>query len=158
MIVLDQVVYCPRYLGVGSRGWVVINCYIAMGCFIAVSSSELSRNKKATQSSNYSSGYVASKAVDGDASSYACTLKGSNNYWTVDLGVGANIEHLYITNYYGSALGELRNNNMGSEWDFHLFRGKASKMHYLERNNLHLASCFAGVLNWQLTITQHQCT
>ena len=75
--------------------------------YITARNNGLAHNKQAIQSSNYSSGYVANKAVDGEVSSYSSTLKENNNYWSVDLGMDVNIHHLYITNYYGSPAGKL---------------------------------------------------
>ena len=47
------------------------------------------------------------KAVDGDVNTYSCTVKESNNYWSVDLGMEAMIDHLYIKNIYALSGGEL---------------------------------------------------
>ena len=68
-------------------------------CFISASSEDLARNKPAIQKSDWSSSYVAGKAVDGDFNSYSCTTTSVNYpYWSVDLGMSTYVDHLYITN------------------------------------------------------------
>ena len=60
---------------------------------------DLARNKTAIQKSDWSSIYVAGKAVDGDSTTYSCTTQSENYpYWSVDLGMSIYVDHLYITN------------------------------------------------------------
>merc|ERR1711936_318826 len=42
--------------------------------------------RPASQSSDYSEGHSADKAVDGDGSTFSDTLDAAVNWWTVDLG------------------------------------------------------------------------
>ena len=75
--------------------------------FIPASTNNLAYRKQATQSSDWSSTYIPSKAVDGDTYTYSCTRKQHDNYWTVDMGMDINVDHLYIKNRYASSEGEL---------------------------------------------------
>ena len=72
---------------------------ITTDCFISANSGDLAHNKPAIQTTDYSSSWVAGKALDGDFSSYSCTVRYDNSpYWSVDLGMDAYVDHLYITN------------------------------------------------------------
>ena len=44
--------------------------------------------------------------MDGNWNTYSCTHKEANNYWSVDLGTAANIDHLDIKNIYALSDGE----------------------------------------------------
>ena len=85
----------------------VVKFTINVDCFIAASTNNLALNKQATQSSDWSSSLAPHKAVDGDVNTYSCTVKESNNYWSVDLGMEAMIDHLYIKNIYALSGGGL---------------------------------------------------
>ena len=85
----------------------VVKFTINVDCFIAASTNNLALNKQATQSSDWSSSLAPHKAVDGDVTTYSCTVKESNNYWSVDLGMEAMIDHLYIKNIYALSGGGL---------------------------------------------------
>ena len=70
-----------------------------MDCFISASGDDLAHNRSAIQKSDWSSYYVAGKAVDGNLNSYSCTTTSVNYpYWSVDLGMSTYVDHLYITN------------------------------------------------------------
>ena len=84
-----------------------LNYTIFSYCFITASDSNLARNKQTIQSSDWSSGLASFKAVDGNLDTYSCTRKERNNYWSVDLGMDANIDYLYIKNIYALTGGEL---------------------------------------------------
>ena len=72
-------------------------------CFTTASTDDLAYNKPAIQSSDWSTTYVADKAVDRDLSTYSCTLwKKSDPYWSVDLGMSTYIDHVYINSVDGS--------------------------------------------------------
>ena len=85
----------------------VVDLTINDDSFIAANTGNLALNKQAIQSSDWSSSLAPHKAVDGDVNTYSCTLKESNNYWSVNLGMEAMIDHLYITNIYALSGGEL---------------------------------------------------
>ena len=64
---------------------------------------DLAHNKTSIQSSNWSYEYVAGKAVDGNYDTFSWTASSENYaYWSVDLGMNAYVDHLYITNIYDS--------------------------------------------------------
>ena len=91
-------------------------------CFISASSEDLASNKPASQKSDWSSTYVAGKAVDGDFNSYSCTTTSENYpYWSVDLGITTYVDHLYITNVQtrNGELLDLKKNNL--HFDFLFF-------------------------------------
>ena len=70
-------------------------------CYISASSDDLARNKPAIKKSDWSSTYVAGKAVDGHFNSYSCTTTLENYpYWSVDLSMSTFVDHLYITNVW----------------------------------------------------------
>ena len=54
------------------------------------------------QSTDYSSDWVAGKAVDGNYNGYySCTIQYDNfPYWSVDLGESTYVNHLYIKNVH----------------------------------------------------------
>ena len=78
-----------------------------MFLLIPATTINVAHNEHAIQSSDWSSPLAADKAVDGNLNTFSCTLRESNNYWSVDLGVDVNIDHLYIKNIYASIGGEL---------------------------------------------------
>ena len=73
---------------------------IISDCFISASNDNLALNKPAIQSTDYSSDWVAGKAVDGDyGGHYSCTIQNDKYpYWSVDLGKSTYVDHLYIKN------------------------------------------------------------
>ena len=78
----------------------VVDLTITADFFFAANTNNLALNKQATQSSDWAFSLAPHKAVDGDVNTYSCTRKESNNYWSVDLGMEAMIDHLYIKNAY----------------------------------------------------------
>ena len=78
--------------------WTVLSSLVVL---VAAGSEDLAHNKPAIQKSDWSSSYVAGKAVDGNLNTYSCTTTSVNYpYWSVDLGVSTYVDHLYITNVY----------------------------------------------------------
>ena len=61
----------------------------------------LAYNKPAIQIST-SKSYIAGNAVDGDSYTYTVTSWENEPYWSVDLGMRAGIDHLYIFHAYTS--------------------------------------------------------
>ena len=78
-----------------------LNRWLYHDHYFSGSINEFAHKKQATQSTDWSSAFVAGKAVDGNSNTLSCTTTAQNYpYWSVDLGISIYVDHLYITNVH----------------------------------------------------------